>query len=165
MIPYGKYRPTGFDPSGLGLEGRQDWLVVGIPYNRDSGVLDESNWVTARKALLSGLDETDTCEEHEFGHWACGWFRLLLVKPGSKAEQCARELEAALDNYPILNDDDHSEREQVAADELWQCMRFPERVRYFKRHRSEFEFRGFADMLGCFRGKYFAGYASELVNS
>lgn len=39
-----------------------------------------------------------------------------------------------------------------------------ERVEYIRKHRSQFEFRDFADMLGCVRGKYFAGYASELIH-
>lgn len=30
-------------------------------------------------------------------------------------------------------------------------------------HREQFEFYTFAELLGCVRGKFFAGYASELL--
>jgi hypothetical protein len=33
-----------------------------------------------------------------------------------------------------------------------------------REHRSQFDARSFADLLGCARGKYFLGYASELLD-
>lgn len=35
MKKYGSFRPTGFDPAGLGLSDRQDWLVLGVSRTRD----------------------------------------------------------------------------------------------------------------------------------
>jgi hypothetical protein len=51
------------------------------------------------------------------------------------------------------------------AQETWRsCYNDAERIEYIRDHRDQFEFRTFADMLGCARGRYFAGYASELIN-
>jgi len=33
-----------------------------------------------------------------------------------------------------------------------------------REYRNQFEFRDFADMLACARGKYFAGWAGELLH-
>ena len=107
MKTYSEFRPTGFDPKGLALEDRQDWLVAPCGHNRDSTLLDESNWATQLKALPEG----DDAEIHCFGHWACGWFEILIVRPGSAAAKEAEELEGALSNYPVLSDEDYSERE------------------------------------------------------
>ena len=51
------------------------------------------------------------------------------------------------------------------ANRVWtDCYDDTERVKYIRDNRSEFEFRDFADLMGCARGTYFAGYASELLN-
>lgn len=69
-----------------------------------------------------------------------------------------------LDGYPVLDEFDFSEREMTAANDIWRdCYRPKERVEYIRKHRSQFEFRDWLDMLGCVRGNYFAGYASELI--
>jgi hypothetical protein len=71
---------------------------------------------------------------------------------------------AARESYPILSEDDHSALEQEEADRVW-CENYNarERLEYVRRHRGQFDFRNFTDMLGCLRGKYFSGYASELI--
>lgn len=37
------------------------------------------------------------------------------------------------------------------------------RIKYIREHESQFEFRNWRDMLGCVRGKYFAGIPCELL--
>lgn len=55
--------------------------------------------------------------------------------------------------------------ERDEANEVWaNCYSENERVDYVRKHRGQFEFRDFADMLGCLRGKHFAGYSSGLIN-
>jgi hypothetical protein len=110
LSTYGGHRPTGFD-SHLPLAGREDWLIVPVSRNRDSGMLDESNFEAALE-ILGG--ESDDVEVHRFGHWGPGWYEIIIVRPGSKAEKEAEEIEAALANYPVLNDEDHSQREYDA---------------------------------------------------
>lgn len=164
MKTYKTFRPTGFDTAGLGCDDQQDWLVHPCSHNRDSDCLTESNWDVSVKDLAKVDPEGLDHEIHRFGHWACGWFEIILVRPDTAAAKDAEETEAALENYPVLNDSDFSEKEQEAADLAWlHCYRPKERIEYIREHRKQFEFRSFADMLGCVRGKYFAGYASELL--
>jgi hypothetical protein len=64
-----------------------------------------------------------------------------------------------------LDESDFSEVEQEEANETWRnCYDVSERVKYIREHRSQFEFHDLGDMLGCVRGNYFAGYASELLS-
>jgi hypothetical protein len=110
MITYSKFSPSTFDVRGLGLPDRQSWLVVPCGRNRDSEPFDESNFVTALK-LLGGASET--VEVHRFGHWANGWFEVILVQPDGAAAAIALDIEERLDNYPILDEDDLSYREEL----------------------------------------------------
>jgi hypothetical protein len=160
MKTYAEFQPTGFDCRGLALDERQAWLVS-IGRNRDSGALDRSNFECALKSMGG---ESDDVEVHRFGHWACGWFEIILVRPDSAASKEAEEIEGALANYPVLNDAHYSELESEEANETWRSYRDAERIDYMRKNREQFEFRSFADMLSCARGKYFAGYASELLS-
>ena len=165
MKTYKEFRPTGFD-SHIEIQGdedRESWLVLPCGRNRDSDCLDESNYYSALKSLEG---EGEDVEVHRFGHWACGWFEIIIVRPDTKAAKEAEEIEAALANYSIVLDaDDLSEREMQAATETWRnCYSDAQRIEYIRDNRSQFEFYSFVDMLGCVRGKYFLGYASELLN-
>ena len=161
MQRYSEYSPTQFDIRGLGCDDRQDWLVLGLIRTRDSGPLDESNFASALRILG---DESETLEVHRFGHWGPGWFEIILLHPSRQGE--GEEIERRLENYPVLDDDDFSEREYEAANDIWRdCYRPHDRLAYIRKHRSQFEFRDFADLMGCVRGEYFTGYASELVQS
>ena len=120
METYSKFQPTGFDPRGLcaGRMGYDDddadrsaWLVAPVGQNRDSDALARSNFrVTERSFEAVDPDGVDH-ENHRFGHWACGWFEILIVRPGSKCHQEAWEIECALSDYPVLSDEDYSELE------------------------------------------------------
>lgn len=162
MITYSEFRPTPFDCRGRGLSNRQSWFVAPVGRNRDSGPLDESNFAVALK-MLGG--ESATVEVQRFGHWGPGWFEIILVAPESLAHMQATGIEASLADYSVLDDMDYSQREHDAADKVWkQCYRDKDRVKYIRKHRSQFEFRDLRDMLGCVRGSHFNGYASELVH-
>jgi len=110
--------------------------------------------------------ESEDVQIHRFGHWANGWFEIVLVNPDKpELVKLAQELEDSLENYPVLDENDFSEREHEAANETWKnCYREKGRIEYIRKHRSQFEFSSLSDMLGCVRGNYFAGYASELIN-
>ena len=41
---YGDWRPTAFDPRGLGLPDRQSWKVLPVTQTRDSSVLERSGY-------------------------------------------------------------------------------------------------------------------------
>ncbi len=108
MQTYSKYSPTGFDSAGSFLPDRQDWLVVPVGRTRDSGPYDESNFETALK-MLGG--EGDDVEVHRFGHWGPGWFEIIIARPGTKAQEQGEEIEGFLEGYPVLDDEDMSNRE------------------------------------------------------
>ena len=107
MKTYSGFRPTGFD-SHITVEPRETWYVVPTPRNRDSDCLQESNFDAALKRLGG---ESETVEVHRFGHWTCGWFEIIIVAPSSDAYRLACEIEASLEDYPILDENDFSEKE------------------------------------------------------
>ena len=152
---------------------KSDWLVVET-VNRDSDCLSRSNY-RCFVQLLGGkqsdgakgsqeINENVAIEEAT--HWACGWLQYLIINPAcGELVKLAGETLEKLDDYPVLNESDFSELESQEADETWKnCFRPLERVKYIRDHKSQFEFRSLADLLGCVRGNYFAGYASELLN-
>lgn len=129
MQTYSEYRPTGFDRAGLGLDDQQDWIVAPLGINRDSDILSESNW-HAQLAEFERIDpDGDDHEIHRFGHWACGWFEIVLIRPDSAVAQSAEEIEGALENYPVLSDEDYSEREYNAVVEAWEALDLRDRIR------------------------------------
>jgi hypothetical protein len=141
-----------------------DWLIAPCAQNRDSDVTDRCNWDIQLARLDGILDEEGSHEVHRFGHWACGWYELCFVKPGTKAAKLAQEMADALDEYPLLDEDEHSNYESKEADEVWKnCYNISDRIEYIRKFRNQFDFVSFADMLSCVRGNYFAGYPSELI--
>ena len=134
MQKYKDYAPTGFDTRGLSADenGITDWLVLPCGRNRDSGLLDESNF-TAALELIGG--EGEDCQVHRFGHWACGWFELILVRPASKAHEAAAGIVARLENYPVLDEEDYGRRQYDSVVEYWAQCSVGERVELCRRAR------------------------------
>lgn len=116
MQKYSEFRPTCFDPRGLNLDDRQDWLVAPVSRTRDTGPFEESNFQTALE-MLGG--ESETVEVHRFGHWGPGWFEIIIIQPGSDAAKKAEDIESSLENYPVLDDEDFSRREYDDFLESW----------------------------------------------
>lgn len=132
-----------------------------VTQKRDSDCLERSNFRSALKALGG---EGDNVEIHRFGHWACGWWEALAVKVGTAQHTLAQSIADKLEDYPVVNESDYGDLESEEADQIWKdCYRPKERIEYIRKHREQFDFRSCADILGCVRGKYFAGYASELI--
>ena len=127
MKAYRDWKPSEFDISGLNAPDKQDWLVAPVILTRDSRCFEESNYCTLRKQL----DDTNSEDwaAMEFGHWASGWFKIIVVRPGSKAAQIAQEAESKLEDYPILDEDDWSQRETDAVLDMWDNMSMRERIR------------------------------------
>jgi len=115
MTVYSKWKPTGFDCSGLGLDDRQDWLVCPCILTRDSGPLERSNFEVIRDDAERDQIEY---EVHRFGHWACGWFEIILVHPNHT--DWVEEWEKALENYPVACDSHFSQTEWDEAMETWE---------------------------------------------
>lgn len=111
---YSTFRPTSFDCSGLGCEEQQDWLVCPVSRQpKTAGLLEDSNWEAQLEALIEADPEGNDHEVHYFGHWATD-FEICLVRPGSAAAIEAARLADSLADYPVLNEEDHSQREHEA---------------------------------------------------
>jgi len=124
-MKYSEFKPTAWDNHITFDEDREDWLVAPVGRNRDSDILDESNFEAALKQLGG---ESDTVEVHRFGHWACGWFEILLVDP--KHGDALVEMQSSLEDYPLLDEEDHSQREYDAINEAWDQMALSDHIEY-----------------------------------
>jgi len=93
------------------IDADQFCLVYTV--NRDSGLLDQSNAEAIAEAMKPFLDR-DVMEEHH-NHWACGWvdgYAIRVYRRGriTKAFRTSHELSLRLADYPILDEDDYSNR-------------------------------------------------------
>ena len=89
--------------------------------NRDSGLLDQSNAAVIAKTLepfTEGDDPDAVSERHD--HWAVGWvegFSIRVFRDGeiTAAFRTYHELAERLQDYPILDESDYSNREYDAS--------------------------------------------------
>lgn len=104
---YADFKPSAFDTAGLGLPDRQGWLVAPVGVNRDADCLTQANWQAGVAAIekAAAADAEDSWETPRFGHWACGWLQICIVRPGSAAALAALKLAQKLENYPVLDED------------------------------------------------------------
>ena len=132
--------PTSFDHS-LGafraFADKGDWLVAPCGQTRDSGLLTRINF----KAMIASLDSIDPegndHETHRIGHWGPGWYDIVIIRPHTRACWDATEIEAALENYPVLDDHAYSTALHSAVESEWSSMRIRDRLALMKRARSE----------------------------
>jgi hypothetical protein len=172
MITYSEFRPMACDHKGVGLEDRQHWLVAPVSRNRDSSVLQESNWNVVTDALnkLDRWEEADDepeVEIHRFSHWACGWVEVCLIRPDTPAAAEAERFESALADYPIASDEAFSMAEHEAAYEVWRSMRPKERLKAIEERPQDWKFERFSELLGTVRAHgdndpFFHTYNGEL---
>jgi hypothetical protein len=130
---YSDFQPSGFDVKGLGLADRQDWLVGPVTTNRDAGCLQRSNWEVVTEDIAKADPDGTDHEKHSFNHWACGWFEIVIVRPGSKAHECAAKWECALSDYPVASDHHFSDLETNEIYDYWAGMSASERVYYLRK--------------------------------
>jgi hypothetical protein len=155
--------PSGWDSldNYAGAIPEPEWLCL-LTQSRDSDCLTESNF---RSALRELGGESDNVSIDRFGHWACGWWESLSVRAGSPEHEKAKEIADKLEDYPVVDEDDFSELEDETAQRVWcDCYSDRDRVEYIRDHGNQFDFHNYADLLGCARGKYFSGYAGELLH-
>lgn len=139
-----------------------EYYSSGVGQSRDSDDLEESNFAVMLKDLGG---ESDTVLVVRESHWAVGWVEWIAIhQSDDKALAIADRNKKRLADYPVLDENDWSDRETESANRVWtECYSVKERIDYIREHRSQFEFHDYAHMIGCVRGKHFAGYASELL--
>lgn len=84
---------------------------------RDANLMTQSNW----DALCRIGKDSEHVHIARASHWAFGWVEHLLLKP-TAPDALKQEFEDALNalsDYPVLDDEDLSRREWVAAIEYW----------------------------------------------
>ena len=102
-----------------------DWIIVHT-ITRDSDLLARSNWESFINEL-NGID-TDTWAVERSNHWAVGWVDYLAVAPGSEAQQSADQLNARIEEYPVLDEEAYSAAEWQATADLWDEMTIKDRI-------------------------------------
>ena len=116
---YGEHSPTPFDRNiniDDGETERSQWFIMPVTQNRDSQCLDQSNFA----AFLKGLGgESESVEVHRFGHWGPGWYEIIIVHPDSPVLDEAYDMARALEDYPVLDEEDNGRRESEEAEETW----------------------------------------------
>jgi hypothetical protein len=101
------------------LDAAEDWGIF-YTHNRDSGLLAQSNADAITEAMERFTDTDDpdvVLESHS--HWAVGHvdgFSLRVYRDGeiTDAFRAYHELSEQLADYPILDEEDYSERELEA---------------------------------------------------
>jgi len=101
---------------------------------RDSGVLERSNFEVI-KADIERIPEPKGWKHDDapvqvlrFGHWACGWFEVLCVHEDAEPQlRALDEWHKALEDYPVADDEDYSNREWEQASERWEQMSLGDR--------------------------------------
>lgn len=101
------------------LDGPDDWAII-YTHHRDSGLLDQSNAaaVAAKLEPFTDGDDPDAVPERH-RHWACGWidgFSIRVFRSGeiTDAFRTYHELSRRLDDYPVLDETDYSNRQYEA---------------------------------------------------
>lgn len=101
------------------IDDPDDWAVV-YTHHRDSGLLDRSNAGVIAKKLepYTDGDDPDVVEERH-SHFAVGYidgFSIRVFRGGeiTGAFRVYHALRERLDNYPILDESDYSEKEYDA---------------------------------------------------
>lgn len=148
-----------------------DWLIA-CSIHRDSDCLSRSNFevmqstLNALPSVKNWEGENHPVSVERFSHWAVGWIDYLAIHPNcAEAIAEAEKMRARIEDYPVLDETHFSNMEMEEANQVWRdCYSAKERIAYIREHGSQFEFHDFADLLGCVRGNYFAGYASELLS-
>jgi hypothetical protein len=149
-----------------------DYYSSGVGRSRDSDTLERANF----DAMLKALKECQAPADwgHDFApyqivresHWAVGWIEWIAIhESASEALAIADKLKGGLEDYPVIDEELFSQYETDEANTVWRdCYNARERIEYIRKHQSQFDFRDFKDLIGCIRGRYFAGYAGELLH-
>ena len=105
--------------------------------HRDAGTLQRSNWEVQLRTLRELDPDEELHEVHEFNNWAVGWTACCLIAPQALALRLEAERMAhKIGNYPILDEDHHSELEWTEVADYWEQCSVSERLDYIQRANS-----------------------------
>lgn len=112
-------------PNDFGYFGNNDrlfktWSLGPVIENRDSGLLTQSNAVAIKAALEKFPEYSDKWELVNCSHWAVGWVNHLSFEVYDDSGNESPILDVLIDihnqlcDYPVLDEDDYSQRESEA---------------------------------------------------
>lgn len=115
--------------------------VVVLGRNRDSSILDESNWEVAQRILSAACEQLpeEWVDENPDGfydfrqsHWGVGWVETLIVTKDAHPNilDAAKEIIDSLSDYPVLDDSDYSEKCHEAIHEYWDNCTLADRIEH-----------------------------------
>ena len=94
------------------------WGIAPFSVHRDSEILDQSNWAVISEDLMKRFPKS--FDIFRASHSAVGWMEHLIIKTSNrKAVKAAFEWCERLDDYPVADEDDFSNREYEEACEAW----------------------------------------------
>jgi hypothetical protein len=101
-------------------EDDERWTIV-YTHNRDSGLLEQSNAHVIEKTLEPYTEgETPDVVAESHNHWACGWvdgYAIRVYRADGSITDAFRAyvgLALQLEDYPVLDEEDYSERQLEA---------------------------------------------------
>lgn len=145
----------------------EGWYSAGFGQSRDSDALEASNFQVAYDTLRpldTEHDEETTVRIVREGHWAVGWVEWIAIHGSNTAAlDAARELCKRANDYPVLNEEDWSRREDEECEELWsKCFSPSERLDYLRRH--SYTAQSLSDVLQAVRaGSWY--HAANMLHS
>jgi hypothetical protein len=113
-------RPSDFGYRGDNGQMFQTWSLGPVIQHRDSDLLEKSNAKSIIKTLESDPSLEGDWELVSCSHWGVGWVEHLsfrVIDEDEKPSRVARVIKGlfdAMEEYPILDDEDHSRMEYEA---------------------------------------------------
>ena len=101
---------------------------VCLTQNRNSSILERSNFEVVLQKLKKLKPDGDFRVVRE-GHWACGWIEWIAIHQDEEelVEEANRLLDS-LEGYPLLDEDDYSERQNKAICKYWEGLSLDDRI-------------------------------------
>lgn len=129
-----------------------EYYSSGVGRSRDSDCLEESNF-HAMLAALGG--ESDTVRVVRESHWAVGWVEWIAIHESDEQSlRTADRLRQELDDYPVLDEDDWSRREDEECETMWRTGFHPsDRIRKLRESGCT---TGFRDLRAAVNGDWHA---------
>lgn len=115
------------------------WFVF-LSQSRDSDLITRNNFKVALNELGG---ESKSIQVHRFGHWGCGWFEQILINPeNTEAVNKAERIQAALSDYPLLDESDYYNELHNEINEYWDNLTLSDKIDLCKQcHESIFSCR------------------------
>jgi hypothetical protein len=133
----------------------EGWYSAGFGQSRDSDALEASNFQVAYaelSKLSTDVDGDSSVQIIREGHWAVGWVEWIAIHSSNiTALERARKLCERANDYPVLDEEDWSRREDEECERTWhEGFNASDRVDYLRRH--SYTATSLSDLLQAVRG-------------